>query len=98
MAEEIGGIFNEYDLVKFLFSTCNNDLENHLSTSQPMPSVLEALEYRLEKVIPFAPRFEEALALATKPANVSESLRLLLNLSDSVVHHSMKDKSTDVRR
>jgi len=96
MAEEISGIFRDYDLVKFLFTNCNKELEDHLASSQSTPSVYEALHYRLEKVVPYAPKFQEVLALATKPENVPESLRLLLQLADSVVHHSLKDKSTDV--
>ncbi len=94
MAAEISSIFTEYDLVRFFIASCNKELETHLSTNAL--NVHGALEYRLQKVVPYVPRFSEALARATQPENLSESMRLLLHLSDSITHHSMKDTSTDV--
>ena len=94
MAGEISQIFMEYDLVRFFFASCNKELEEHLSKT-PL-NLQGALEYRLQKVVPYVPRFSEALAHATQPENISESMRLLLHLSDSIAHHSMKDSSTDV--
>jgi len=84
----------EYDLVRFFLTDANDELETHLAKNTL--NVEAALEYRLRKVVPYVPKFNEALAYATSPENVSESMRLLLHLADSIAHHSMKDVSTDV--
>jgi ubiquinone biosynthesis protein COQ9 len=91
---EVSEIFNEYDLVKYFITYCNYDLETHLAKT-PL-NLQQALEYRLGKVVPYAPKFNEVLAHTTHPANVVQSVELLLKLSDAIAHYSLKDTSTDL--
>lgn len=94
LADVAGGIFEDYDLVRFFITKNNLDLEKELSTN-PM-TVRDSIEWRLQKVVPYISRYSEAIALATLPQNVPTSTRLLIQLSDSIAHHSLKDKSADV--
>jgi len=94
MSGEISSIFDEYDLVKYFIASSNQDLEKHLSSNQL--NLQQALEYRLQKVVPYAQRFNEALAFTTRPENIPQSMQLLMNLSDSIAHHAMKDTSADL--
>jgi len=94
LSAEVANSFREFDLVGHFIKKCNGELEDHLSIK---PLVLrEAIKYRLEKVIPFAKKYNEALAFIPRPENVEESFRLLLLLSDSIAYHSLKDRSSDL--
>ena len=87
-------MFTEYDLVKHFMEKSNDELESHLE--QNKLNLQEALQYRLEKVVPYVPRFNEALAHTTQPPNLPHSVKILQSLADIVAHHALQDKSTDV--
>ena len=91
---EISNMFTEYDLVKHFMERSNDELESHLE--QNKLNLQEALQYRLEKVVPYVPRFNEALAHTTQPPNLPKSVKILQSLADIVAHHALQDKSTDV--
>jgi len=94
LTEAISNVFTEFDLVKHFISECNDALEHHLRDNQL--KLRDAVEWRLQKVAPYVPRFSEALAFATHPKNLPHSAQLLQNLADSIAHHSLQDKSTDL--
>jgi ubiquinone biosynthesis protein COQ9 len=94
MSEEVGSIFTEYDLVKFFLQKNNDDLETYLKENKV--SLKEALEFKVGRVIPYAPKLNEALAFATQPENLPESIRMLQNFGDIVAHYALQDTSTDL--
>ena len=94
LSGEVSNIFNEFDLVHFFISKNNEELESHLQESKL--NLKDALEWRLQKIIPYKPKYNEALAYATQPENLPKSIQLLQTMADTVAHHSLKDTSTNV--
>jgi len=87
-------LFSEDDLVRFFINKSNIQMETFLIDNKV--SYRDALEYRLNKVVPYAERYSEAIALSTQPKNIAYSLQQLQEIADSIAHHALSDKSTDI--
>jgi rpsU-divergently transcribed protein len=95
LSSSIGDLFKDYDLVHYFVMKSNDELEHYLSMTEKV-DLREAVEWRLQRVVPYAKGYSEALALIAQPENLQRSTKLLLELADSVAHYALKDKSTDV--
>jgi len=57
--------------------------------------VEDAVKTRLEMIIPYLPRWSEAMAISSLPHNIPTTLAALLTMVDDVCYYS-GDKSVDV--
>ncbi|CAG7830406.1 unnamed protein product [Allacma fusca] len=94
MSEEVGNIFTEYDLVRFFLQKNNDELESYLSGNKA--NLKEAMEWKFGRIIPYAPKLNEALAIATQPENITGSIRMLQKLADIMAHYALQDTATDL--
>ncbi|XP_018911390.1 ubiquinone biosynthesis protein COQ9, mitochondrial isoform X1 [Bemisia tabaci] len=94
------------NLVEYFYSTCNRELalKMKLETEgaaaenkkkDPQVFVAEAIEARLRMIIPYLPKWPQALAIMALPPNAPHSIQNLMMLADDICYYS-GDRSVDV--
>lgn len=99
------GIFADggADLVNYFQKSSNNKLLNYLKQQQEVQNlkpvrsrviIEESVRERLKMIIPYLPRWPQALAIMSLPQNVSKSLATLLTMVDDMCYYA-GDQSVD---
>jgi len=98
----IEGLFsNGYDLVEYFMRDANAKMSVYMNEKskkgdlQGIRLLIDGLKYRLGLVIPYASKWDQALAQGALPQNAMRSWKNLLDLS-SEAWHGIGDTSTDI--
>lgn len=97
MSPSVGTMFKDVDLPHYFISKSNKELEQHLKDKTDKDIGLRhALEWRLNKILPYQANYAEAIALISRPENITKSVALLMEIADIIAHYALKDTSADV--
>jgi len=105
LSPSVSSMFEDYDLPHHFVTRCNGELERRLKrqsasedpTTKDLLSLQKSLQWRIEKVVPFASNYADAVALMTsRPEAAQRSLLLLAGMSDTLAHYCLKDVSADM--